>query len=387
MTNSIENNTTDQVHSLSSFDAIDKHWMSYALELAAKAMLRADPNPHVGCVIVRGDDILGQGSTQIAGAAHAEQAALFNANELGNDVTGAKVYVTLEPCAHYGRTSPCAEALINAKVGEVVIATRDPNPRVSGGGIKKLKNAGITVRLGLFHTRARDLNRGFIQRMKSGRPFVIAKMAVSADGRSALEGGISSWVSNSDSRADVQKLRCTMSAILSTAKTVIADNPRLTARDPLSDELVDRQPLRVLLDPHGELLNTAKTFHEPGYVLLIVAQEKRAQTDAEFSQLRNVEIIDLPLKDGHFNLREVFEQLGQHEINNVLIEAGARFQGVCVESGLVNELRVYVAPHLMGGSRFGILELSPLNDMKERRNLELRDVKKFGQDVRLIYRL
>jgi len=357
MTNSIENNTTDQVHSLSSFDAIDKHWMSYALELAAKAMLRADPNPHVGCVIVRGDDILGQGSTQIAGAAHAEQAALFNANELGNDVTGAKVYVTLEPCAHYGRTSPCAE------------------------------NAGITVRLGLFHTRARDLNRGFIQRMKSGRPFVIAKMAVSADGRSALEGGISSWVSNSDSRADVQKLRCTMSAILSTAKTIIADNPRLTARDPLTDELVDRQPLRVLLDPHGELLNTAKTFHEPGYVLLIVAQEKRAQTDAEFSQLRNVEIIDLPLKDGHFNLREVFEQLGQHEINNVLIEAGARFQGVCVESGLVNELRVYVAPHLMGGSRFGILELSPLNDMKERRNLELRDVKKFGQDVRLIYRL
>ena len=361
--------------------------MKYALKLAKTAVCRADPNPHVGCVIVRGDEVLGQGSTQVVGQAHAEQAALQNAKEQGNDVEGSKVYVTLEPCAHYGRTSPCADALINAKVGEVIVATRDPNPRVSGGGIKKLQNAGIAVRVGLFDRRARDLNRGFIQRMKTGKPFVIAKMAVSADGRSALDQGVSSWVSNEESRADVQKLRCTMSAILSTASTVMADNPRLTARDHKTNELNQRQPLRVILDPRGELKSEYKTFHERGKVLLVVAQGQYAEAEIEFSKLDNVEIIDLPLKNDVFDLRNVFEQLGQHEINNVLIEAGAQFQGVCVEAGLVDELRVYIAPHLMGGSRFGILELSPLDDMKKRMSLELKDVKRFGQDVRLIYRL
>lgn len=382
-----DSTVTLQAISVDEFNAVDKHWMKFALKLAAKAARRADPNPHVGCVIVKGDEILGQGNTQKVGQAHAEQAALSHARELGYDVAGATAYVTLEPCAHYGRTPPCSDALIKAGLTEVVIATRDPNPRVSGGGIEKLRNAGIKVRLGLFHSEAREMNRGFIQRMKTGRPFVIAKMAVSADGRSAIKDGESVWITNDKSRADVHKLRGLMSAVLTTARTVMVDDPRLTARHHKSGKLLTRQPLRVVLDPHAEVRNTAQTFHQPGKVLLFVSPEKRQAAVLEFANLSNVEIVELEANNGQFDLREVFYELGDHEVNNVLIEAGARFQGVCVDSGMVSELRVYIAPHLMGSSDFGILELPALTSMKDRMSLELKDVKKFGQDVRLVYRV
>jgi len=217
---------------LKNFNAVDKHWMKRALKLASRSAHSADPNPHVGCVIVKGDKVLGQGRTQKVGGPHAEREALKNAQEQGYDVAGATAYVTLEPCAHFGRTSPCADALIDAKIAEVVIATRDPNPQVSGGGILKLEQANIKVKLGLYDGKAFELNRGFMHRMQHGRPFVVAKIAVSADGRSALQDGESSWVTNAKSRADVQKFRTTMSAILSTAQTVISDDPKLTARHP-----------------------------------------------------------------------------------------------------------------------------------------------------------
>lgn len=358
----------------------DQHWMREALRLAKSAESQADPNPHVGCVIVRNGMLVGSGATRTVGNAHAEVVAL---QEAGVKAEGATVYVTLEPCAHHGRTPPCVDALIKAKIAKVIIACEDPNTQVAGKGVQMLHSAGIETLLGLISEEASELNRGFIKRMQTGVPFVTAKMGVSVDGRSAIANGDSNWISNSDSRADAHEYRSTMSAILSTAKTVLADDPRLTARK--GDDLYKRQPLRIILDPQSKVPARAKVFHETGESLLVVSPEKLNETKSKFSDFTQVECTSSQVVNGHFNLKILMHEFGRREINNLLLEAGADFQGECINAGIVDELRIYIAPLLLGQSPFGALQLPEISNMQERSELHLLDVKRIGDDVRLIY--
>ena len=364
----------------SQFTPNDERWMREALELAESASMQADPNPHVGCVIVKNAVVVGSGATQVVGQAHAEVVALSKA---GDDAKGATAYVTLEPCAHHGRTPPCVDALIAAKLERVVIACTDPNPEVAGKGIAALTDAHIKTDTGLLQSDAETINRGFIKRMQTGRPFVTAKMGVSVDGRSALSNGDSNWISNPESRHDAHAYRARMSAILTTAKTVLSDNPRLTARD--GDELYPRQPLRIVLDPQADVSPKAQLFEQPGKNLLIVPEDKLENVQTKFSGLKFVEVIALKLNHGHFELTKLMDELGRREINNLLLEAGAEFQGACIEAGIVDEIRVYLAPVLLGRSDFGVLQLSTIDNMQARKKLHLMEVKRFADDVRLTY--
>lgn len=354
--------------------------MREALELAQSSAAIADPNPHVGCVLVKNAKMLGAGATQAVGFAHAEVVALA---EAGDAADGATAYVTLEPCAHQGRTPPCVNALIKAKVAKVIIACADPNPLVAGKSIEKFRQAGIECETGLLANEAQTLNRGFIKRMHTGVPFVTAKMGVSVDGRSAIATGDSNWISNAQSRADAHQYRSSMSAIVTTANTVLADDPRLTARD--QDDLYPRQPLRIVLDAKARVPNSAKVFHQPGNTLLIVAGENLSSAQKQFSDNARVEVMALSADSSHFELHELMQELGRREINNVLLEAGAEFQGQCIAAGIVDELRMYLAPMLLGRSPFGIVQLPELASIQDRQELKLQDVKTIVNDVRLIY--
>lgn len=358
----------------------DQHWMREALRLAKSAESQADPNPHVGCVIVNNGEIVGSGATLSVGNAHAEVVAL---QEAGEKAIGATVYVTLEPCAHHGRTPPCVNALIKAKVAKVIIACEDPNPQVAGKGVQMLHSAGIETLLGFISEEAKELNRGFIKRMQTGMPFVTAKMGVSVDGRSAIATGDSNWISNANSRADAHEYRACMSAILSTAKTVLADDPRLTARK--GDGYYERQPLRIILDQQSQVPASAKVFHQAGRSLLVVSSEKLGEANDNFSSNSQVDVISCDVVNGHFDLVALMKELGRREINNVLLEAGADFQGACIQSGVVDELRVYLAPILLGQSPFQTLQLPELSDMQARKKLKLMDIKRIDDDVRLTY--
>lgn len=362
------------------FTQDQQEYMRLALQKASESVASADPNPHVGCVLVKNRQIIGTGATQIVGEAHAEIMAL---QEAGAAAGGADVYVTLEPCAHHGRTPPCVDALIEAKVKRVVIACEDPNPNVSGKSIEKLKAAGIETQVGLFSDEAKELNRGFIKRMRTGLPFVTAKMGVSVDGRSAIANGDSNWISSAESREHAHQYRSTMSAILTSANTVIADDPRLTARD--GDELFTRQPLRIILDVKAQVSPQARLFKQAGNSLLFVRKEDLIETGRNFYEHKNLEVASLPTTGNHFDLNYLMQELAQREINNVLLEAGADFQGSCVAAGIVDELRVYLAPLLLGRSDFGVLQLPILKDMQERKTLKLQDVQRISDDVLLTY--
>lgn len=363
-----------------SFTQDQQDYMRLALQKANEAAAIADPNPHVGCVLVKNRQIIGTGATQKVGEAHAEIMAL---HEAGAAAGGAEVYVTLEPCAHQGRTGPCVDALIKAKVKRVVIACEDPNSEVAGKSIAKLKAAGIETQVGLFADEAKELNRGFMKRMNTGMPFVTAKMGISVDGRSAIENGDSNWISSDQSRQHAHHYRSKMSAILTSAKTVIADDPRLTAR--VGDELLERQPLRIVLDLHGEVPTTAKLLQQPGETLLVVAEESLIDTKKKFYEPRNLEVISIANDSKHFDLKLLMQELAKREINNILLEAGADFQGACIAAGIVDELRIYLAPLLLGQSTFGILQLPALKAMQERKTLKLHDLQRIADDVLLTY--
>ena len=362
------------------FTQDQEQYMQLALQKAHESIAIADPNPHVGCVIVKNRQIIGSGSTQKAGQAHAEIMAL---DEAGAAAGGADVYVTLEPCAHQGRTPPCVDALIKARVKRVVIACEDPNPLVAGQSIQKLNAAGIETQVGLFSEEAKLLNRGFIKLMQSGTPFVTAKMGVSVDGRSAIATGDSNWISSAESREHAHQYRSGMSAILSTASTVIADDPRLTARD--GDKLYERQPLRIILDAKAQVSLDAKFLQQVGSSLLVVSEEKLIESKRKFYEYRNLEIISSPTIEKRFDLKLLMQVLAKREISNVLLEAGADFQGACIEAGIVDELRVYLAPLLLGQSSFGILQLPQLQSMQKRKTLKLQNVQRINDDVLLTY--
>lgn len=358
----------------------DYRFMSRALELATKAMVLATPNPRVGCVVVRDGRIIGEGFTQRPGSNHAEVEALLDARRSGHDLHGAHVYVTLEPCAHFGRTPPCATALIEAHVSMVIAAVEDPNPQVGGRGLEMLRQAGIDVRCGLLKQDAIEMNAGFFSRMTRGRPWVRLKVAASLDGRTGLQNGASQWITSEAARADGHAWRARSCAVLSGIGTIRSDDPKLSVR------LVEtaRQPLKVLVDSRCEVTTQARLFD--GHPVLLVCTRR----DADKAQLladRNVEVIELGADArGKVDLAELMRELARRGINELHVEAGSRLNGSLVAAGLVDELLVYLAPCLIGPGQ-PMIELPSVTSLTQVKRLTLRDVARIGDDVRLLARV
>jgi diaminohydroxyphosphoribosylaminopyrimidine deaminase/5-amino-6-(5-phosphoribosylamino)uracil reductase len=360
-----------------SFSPEDARHMARALTLARRGLCTTDPNPRVGCVIVSDGRVVGEGWHERAGDAHAEIHAL---REAGESARGATVYLTLEPCCHQGRTPPCSDALIRAEVGRLVAAMRDPNPRVAGQGFAQLQQHGIAAEWGLMQTEAEALNPGFIARMQRGRPFVRVKLAASLDGRTALANGESKWITGEAARADVQKWRARSSAILTGVGTVLADNPALTVRS--LD--IGRQPLRVVLDSSLRCPPTARLLREAGQVLIVGARDEaeRAQALRE----AGAEVMVLGNGSGRVDLGTLLTELVARETNELLVEAGKTVCGALLRAGLVDELLLYYAPHIMGDGERGMFQIGPLAEMRNRIALDLADVRRIGQDLRIIAR-
>jgi diaminohydroxyphosphoribosylaminopyrimidine deaminase/5-amino-6-(5-phosphoribosylamino)uracil reductase len=363
------------------FSDFDRLAMQRALELAARGLATTDPNPRVGCVIAQGALMVAEGWHERAGEAHAEVVALRAA---GAQAAGATVYVTLEPCSHHGRTAPCVEALVRARVARVVYAATDPNPQVNGRGAEALRRAGVAVEAGLLESEALELNRGFIKRMQQGRPWVRLKLAMSLDGRTALASGASRWISGEAAREDVQRWRARSSAILTGVGTVLADDPRLDVRAPEAAGAQTRQPLRVLLDRRLRTPPAARLLGTGGEVLIFT--ELAALADAARGAAlgaRGARIESLPADGERLALGAVLERLGELEVNELLVEAGPTLSGELVRQSLVDELLLYVAPKLLGDKARPLLELPALTGLSEARAFTLLDTQPFGDDLRL----
>lgn len=369
------------------FSQADHRYMARALQLAQKGLYTTDPNPRVGCVIVRDEQIVGEGFHLRAGEPHAEINAL---NDAGEQAQGATAYVTLEPCSHTGRTGPCAVALQKAKVSRVVIAMVDPNPQVSGRGIRLLEEAGIEVAVGLLEIEARVLNPGFIARMTQQRPFVRLKMAMSLDGRTAMGSGESQWITGPEARTQVQRLRARSSAILSGVESLIMDDSRLTLRAEQlqldnADEVVRRQPLRVILDTHLRLPLAAACLSEPGRTLVITTPDHSEEKRERLTEA-GAEVQVLPAgSDGRIDLVVMLQWLAENEqVNELLVETGATLAGAMLDAALVDELQLFVAPTLLGGEARPLFALPGLSRMADQRRLTIHDMRAVGRDWRII---
>ncbi|OOG25203.1 riboflavin biosynthesis protein RibD [Thioalkalivibrio denitrificans] len=361
----------------------DHRYMARALVLARRGLYTTDPNPRVGCVIVRDGEVVGEGFHVRAGEPHAEILALRQAGEAAS---GATVYVSLEPCAHHGRTPPCADALVAAGVGRVVAAMRDPNPRVAGEGLARVAAAGIGTTSGVLENEARAINPGFVSRMERGRPYVRVKLAMSLDGRTAMASGESRWITGEAARREVQFLRARAGAILTGSGTVLADDPRLDVRLSAEDLGIEgpvRQPLRVILDTALACPSAARLLDTGGSVLLLTGKQDSARHAP--LQARGAEVVTLPLAQGRLDLRALMALLAEREINEVHVEAGPRLSGALMEAGLVDELVIYMAPHLMGSAARGLMELG-LETMDERIALKIEDIRAVGEDWRITAR-
>src|SRR6185312_3625386 len=332
---------------MSGFSAADHAHMARALRLAEAGLYTTQPNPRVGCVIAHGEDVVGEGFHARAGEPHAE---VFAMRAAGERARGATAYVTLEPCAHFGRTPPCADALVAAGVARVVAACEDPNPKVAGGGFAKLRDAGIAVEIGLMREAARELNRGFFARIERGRPWVRVKLAMSLDGRTALANGASQWITGAAARADVQRWRARSSAILTGSGTVRADDPRLTVRLANGDAFVPA--LRVVLDTG--LATPAGAHVLDGTAPTLVLHAPDARRAAHFGK---VECAAIPLRDSRLDLPAAMTLLAERGINELQVEAGATVCGALFAQGLVDELLLYVATILLGDTARPLLAL------------------------------
>lgn len=361
---------------MSEFTAFDHACMARALQIAELGLYTSIPNPRVGCVIARDEKIIGEGWHARAGGPHAEVLAL---REAGEQARGATAYVSLEPCSHHGRTPPCADALLAAGIGRVVAAMTDPNPEVAGRGLQRLREAGVEVSSGLMENSAEALNPGFIQRMRSGRPYVRCKMAMSLDGRTAMASGESKWITGPAAREDVQRLRARSCAIITGVGTVLADDPNLTVRLPGLDE--SRQPLRVVLDPRLSMPVEARLLQQPGDVLIVTASNDQAVRES--LERDNTAIVHLPDGLDRIDLPGLLHLLGENEINEVLLETGATLAGAMLQAGLVDELIVYMAPVLMGDAARGLFHLPEIEHMAQRRPLKISDVRAVGEDWRI----
>ena len=362
---------------------MDARFMDEALELAERGRYTAPPNPCVGCLVVAEGTVVGRGFHRRTGEPHAEPQALEQA---GSRARGATMYVTLEPCTHEGRTAPCAPDIVAAGITRVVSACEDPNPQVAGRGHHTLKEAGIECVVGIGAERARAMNRGFWKRMTTGKPWVCVKQAMSLDGGTALADGNSQWITSRKARADVQRQRARSSAVLSTAATVRRDDARLNVRLDADELNVDqvRQPLRVIMDRKGELSEDLALWSVSGpcvvYTLGEHAPKVRSKVPAE------VEVRTVGAAGKGLNLKEVLSGLAtDHEANDVLVEAGAKFAGALIEEDLVDELMVYIAPRLLGAGAAPLAELPPAENLPKHAGWTLQDVHALEPDVRVTY--
>lgn len=360
---------------------IDEHYMARALQLARRGLYTTDPNPRVGCVIVREDQIVGEGWHARAGGPHAEIGALEAA---GDAAAGATAYVTLEPCCHHGRTPPCTDALLNAGIARVVVATQDPNPAIAGQGQRALETAGVEVSGGVLGADAEALNVGFFRRMREQRPYLRSKIATSLDGRTALANGASQWITGEAARADVQRLRARSSAILTGIGTILADDPSLNVR---AAELGDvHQPLRVIADSGLRTPVDARTLGlEGGVMIMTIAGDARARKQLVDAGA-DVQVVDAcAIDDQRVDLDALLVRLAEREINEVLVEAGAGLNGALLRAGLIDELIVYIAGCVLGGTAKGMFDMPELEDMSVRPEFTLADVRKVGVDLRVTF--
>lgn len=347
--------------------------MALALRLAERGLYTTDPNPRVGCVIARDGQVLGTGWHRKAGGPHAEVVALEDA---GDPAKGATAYVTLEPCNHRGRTPPCTDALIQAGVSRVVVAMPDPNPHVNGGGCARLSEAGIRVETGLLAADAEALNIGFNHRMKTGRPWVRVKSAVSMDGRTALANGESQWISGEASRQDVQRWRARSSVILTGIGTVLADDPSMDAR--VDVDVV--QPVKVIVDTHWRTPPDGKILASGGAVIVAGDDSEPAPPALAAS---GAECVPMPVTDGKVDLRALLAFLAEREVNEIQVEAGARLCGSLLGEQLVDEILLYLAPVLLGDGGPGPFAFGPLESMAERTHLSVLETMQLERDLRI----
>lgn len=351
--------------------------MRAALELARASAPLSPPNPAVGCVLVSASgEVIGTGRTDRVGGPHAEARALADMQARGHSGHDATAYVTLEPCSHFGRTPPCADALVRAGVRRVVVASEDPNPLVAGRGIERLRAAGIQVSVGLLCEASREINPGFFSRMTRGLPWVRLKVAASLDGRTALENGASQWITGPEARADGHRWRACAGAILTGIGTVLDDDPRLDVREVEAP----RQPLRVVLDSRLRTPPQARLLQVPGPVLIYAAQDHADRRTA--LEAAGAEVALLPGPQERVDLAAVLRDLAARQVNDLHVEGGHRLNGALVEADLVDEFLVYLAPQLIGHGR-DMMKFGPLATLDEARALEFLDVERIGQDLRL----
>jgi diaminohydroxyphosphoribosylaminopyrimidine deaminase / 5-amino-6-(5-phosphoribosylamino)uracil reductase len=368
------------------FTEFDRRAMARALELAERGLETTHPNPRVGCVIARDEEIVGEGWHERAGEPHAEINALGAA---GPKAAGATAYVTLEPCSHHGRTPPCVDALIAARPARVVFALEDPNPRVSGRGAEALRRAAIVVECGLLAAEAAELNPGFLKRMRTGRPWVRVKLAMSLDGRTALANGASQWITGPAAREDVQRWRARSSAVLTGIGTVLADDPQLDVRLPDPPSGRKRlQPLRVVLDARLQTPPGARMLATRGGVLILTAAtqgENDTERAARRSRLleRGAAVEEVAVSATRLSLPDVLDRLGRREINELWVEAGARLAGSLLDQSLVDELVLYMAPKLLGSNARPLADIADVHQLKDARPLTLVETRQIGEDLRI----
>ncbi len=385
-------------------EAKDNLYMAEALRLAKKGVFTTQPNPRVGCVLVKDNKVIGRGWHRKAGGPHAEVFALRQAGVLAKD---ACAYVTLEPCSHFGKTPPCADALINAGVTRVVAAIEDPNPQVAGKGLALLQASGIEVKVNVLADQARALNKGFIKRMESGLPWVNIKMAMSLDGRTAMASGESQWITGPQARSDVQRLRAESSAVLTGIGTLLQDDAALTVRSEQFDtkrfsenvsiefenefdgvsleEVIQVQPLRVVMDSKARMPLKSKLLQNESPILWVVSEELKFDSEqVAIANLSNVDVLRLPALSSSESLKKVLEYLAALGCNEVLVEAGSNLAGSFVEAGLWDELIIYMAPKLLGSRGRPLFNLA-IDKMIDAKAIVLKDIRQLGDDIRFIY--
>jgi diaminohydroxyphosphoribosylaminopyrimidine deaminase/5-amino-6-(5-phosphoribosylamino)uracil reductase len=357
------------------FSPEDGRYMARALELARRGLWSTDPNPRVGCVIVNHGEIVGEGWHQFAGEAHAEVHALKVAGERAR---GGTAFVTLEPCNHHGRTPPCSEALVHHGLARVVAAMKDPNPLVSGKGLKRLEDAGITTQSGLLAQDAENLNPGFIQRMRTGKPWIRSKIGMSLDGRTAMASGESQWITGADARQDVHRLRARSSAIVTGSGTLLADNPAMTARLAEAPQPLI-QPVRILLDSMLRCPRDARFFESSGSYRVLTLQTPDQEQATSTHRLP-------ASARGGIDLEAVTQWLGQEGFNEVLFECGPTLNGALLAEGIVDEWVIYMAPRILGNQGRGLFHLPGLEHLGDAPHLKLAECRQVGQDLRLTIR-
>ena len=364
---------------MSVFSAAESACMARAIRLAARGQYTVHPNPMVGCVLVRDGDIVGEGWHEIAGKAHAEINALTAA---GDRATGATAFVTLEPCSHEGKTPPCAPALIEAGIAEVVIAMSDPFPDVAGEGIATFESVGIGVRMGLMADAAAELNQGFLSRVQRGRPYVRVKVGASLDGAIAMTSGESQWITGPDARADVQRLRARSGAILTGIGTVLADDPAMNVRHEDLDT-AGRQPLRAVLDSGLRMPLSAGMLDLPGTTVIYCANDSGRQPLID----AGADVVKVGAHGNYVDAAAVLADLAKRQVNNVLVEAGPIVTGNLLSRRLVDELVIYQAPHIMGSETMSMFQTPGWNALSDRLTVEVADLRRVGRDIRITVRV